>query len=235
MRALAEVAMRSTAKTLIVFAAVVLHAAVRAQDEGGPQTRDWPRFHVGVGVGHVGSGFSLTAADVGGIPAQIGTDAPVDSGTGRKLVAGFRPLRVVGVEIQYLDLGDGSADSRVGGRIPFQLLQMEASADARVVSALLFIPERAPSIDFYAKVGMAQLDESLEVSGYTSLLPGCVPAIPNCEFDTRVDTSDSAAYAGFGARFKIARVLAVRAEYEAIDRGGGDPATLLSIGIAAEF
>jgi hypothetical protein len=223
-------------RPLLLIAAFVTHDAVRAQDGPQTQAREWPRFHIGVGAASVGSDLTLNVSDAGGIPAQIGQNTEVDSGTAQKAVAGFRPLRVVGVELEYLDLGDGSARSRVGGgQVPSQYLQVNGSSEAWVVSALLFIPERAASVDVYAKVGVADLEESLRASGYTTLLPGCLPAFPNCAFDTRVKKSDASPYVGFGARFKIARFVGFRVEYEAIDRDGRDAATLLSLGIAAEF
>ena len=55
-----------------------------------------------------------------------------------------------------------------------------------------------------------------------------------CTFSSDVDQSDSGAYLGFGARFRIARAVAVRVEYEALDRDVGDNTTMLSLGIAWE-
>lgn len=220
-------------RALVFLAAVAAHGAVRAQSGNEPQAQDWPRFHVGVASAPMRSGTSLNllVSEVGGIPAQIGRDAPVDAGTPRKLVMGFRHLRVVGVELQYIDLGDGSAYQRGPGQT--ERLQMRGKSDATTVSALLFFPDRTASADFYGKVGFTKLSESFEVSGYTINLPGCVFAA-NCSFDTRVDSSESVANLGLGARIKIARRWAARIEYEAIDRDE-KPVTLLSFGIAAEF
>jgi hypothetical protein len=160
----------------------------------------------------------------------------VEGGTAWKLVGGFRPIRVVGVEIQYLDFGDGDESFRSGGggQIPRQLAEASASSDATVVSATFFIPERVQTADFYAKLGMAHLDDALQVSGYDANGPGCVPAIPNCAFDLSVETSDSVPYVGLGARFTVGPATGVRVEFEAIDRDAGDATTLLSVGVAWE-
>ena len=99
-----------------------------------------------------------------------------------------------------------------------------------MLSALLFIPEASQSIDVYGKVGVADLDESFVASATdTRAAAGCRP------FSSSIEQSDSAPYVGFGGRFKIAREFALRVEYEAIDRDGGDPIAMLSLGIAVEF
>jgi hypothetical protein len=121
---------------------------------------------------------------------------------------------------------------------------MSASAKGLVLAAMLFFPEPLASFDVYTKVGVAHLDESLDAYAQDLLTPECQPSPltvgpgrsfpPFCFFSNAVDQSDSGAYLGFGARFKIARAAGVRVEYEAVDRDGGDPTTLLSVGIAWE-
>jgi len=68
----------------------------------------------------------------------------VEPDTGGKLVVGFRPLRVVGAEFQYVDFGEGNREKRgSGGQVPFQIVSLESSTDATVLTALLFVPEHA--------------------------------------------------------------------------------------------
>ena len=229
---------RSSNQLLIVIAAFGTAGVVRAQDEA--QVREWPRLHIGIAGGPTELGRSLS--EIGGSLEQFWGDLPVESGTGRKLVVGFRPVRVVGAEIQYVDLGEGVAsDSRrwplFSPTVPttVQSIHLESSANARVLTALLFIPERATWFDVYGKVGIAELRESLEVHTWDQEPPECrYPVAYGCTFDSEEEHTDTRPYVGFGARFKVARRWAVRVEYEAIDRDVGDNATVFSLGIAWE-
>ena len=114
-------------------------------------------------------------------------------------------------------------------------LTMKGRSTAWVVSGVLFIPERSPTADVYAKVGVAELDESLEAQHFAIVVGGCViSACPRIDVESEVRQSDSRPYVGIGARFKVARAVGVRVEYEAIDRDPGDDTTMLSLGVALE-
>jgi len=230
---------------LIALAAFGASCGAAAQD----QQRDWPRFHLGIAVGPSLLGHDMAEA---GVPEQPWGNRSVDSDTGLKLVAGFRPVRVVGLEIQFIDFGEGAVEAHAGpllggGQVTYweQSSSMTSSADGKVLAALLFIPEASPRIDIYAKVGVAHLDESLTAAATSYHPPECSPIIStvpprvsypsSCSFRSDVDKSGSEPYLGFGARFKVASAAGVRVEYEAVIRNGGDPTQLLSVGIAHEF
>jgi hypothetical protein len=217
--------MRSVVQLLAVISAVGSGTVTQAQE--------WPRYHVGVAMGLKDTELDVNLSEAGGIPAQIWGDTTLEGDRPWKLAVGFRPVRVVGVEIQYLDLGDGDGRLRGGGggQVPRQYARIRASSDATVVSALLFIPERARTADFYGKIGIAALDEAFQVSGYDSIAPGCQPA---CGFDISFEKSDSVPYVGIGARFKLGAATGVRVEFDAIDRDGGDPMRSVSVGVAWE-
>lgn len=201
----------------------------QAQDDGSAE--EWPRFHVGVAVGV--SQLSPDSWSSAGVPEHIRpSDSPEASPTGWKVVAGFRPTRFVGAELQYADFGTAtSRSSASGNQVVRRGRFMRNQADATIVSALLFLPERRAA-DFYGKVGVAKVEQSLLVSVYDYV--ACGPPGPNCEFFSAVTESDSRAYLGIGARFKVARDWAIRVEYEAIDGDGGDNTTMLSLGVAWE-
>jgi len=222
----------SAVKTAIVLAAFGTADVARAQD-GDP---DWPRFHMGVAVGEAQLGPDMSEA---GVPEHIWGNASVDTDTGNKLVFGFRPIRVVGVEFQALDLGDGETQAHAGefhalGQVSYwdQSSYMTASADATVLTALLFIPESSQWLDVYGKVGVAVLDESFRAAAQSTIAAECQPV---CTFRAEVDQSYTTPYVGFGARFKVARAAAIRIEYETIDRDEGDNTTMLSVGVAVEW
>ena len=227
--------MRSPIQLLVVIAAFGTDAIVRAQDDA--QVKDWPRFHIGLAVGESDLQWNWSQS---GLPEHFWSDETTEPDRVLKVVAGFRPFRVVGFEMQYIDFDE--ADMRVRGNLLFSFAQtggrfydqssyMKADADAWVLSALLFIPEPSPSFDVYGKAGVAYLDESFVADAYTL---DCTP-ISQCirTFHSDVHQSDAELYVGIGAQFKIAPAVAVRVEYEAIDRDR-DPAAMLSVGIAWE-
>jgi len=172
--------------------------------------------------------------------AQVWGDQRTDDSKGWKVAAGFRPLRIVGAEIQYVDFGEDEVSKTRGFGAQVRTitdgLDMKASATAWVVSALLFIPERSPMVDVYGKVGMAALDESLEAHTFHITIGNCViSACPRDDLYSDVHESDTRPYLGIGARFLVGRGAAVRVEYEAIDRDTGDETTMFSVGVGKEF
>ena len=230
--------MRSSIQLLVVIAAFGTDAVVRAQDEA--QAQEWPRYHVGAGKG-LGNADFLTDWESAGVPEFIRPTKSLETGSGTRwrLSAGFRPLRVVGLEIEYMALGDGKAED---GYSPNASISrgdywLKAEASATVLTAVLFIPDRSPSFDFYGKVGVAEYKESFDVyvSNWT---PMCrlqpFGQKPECLFANQGHQTESQPYLGIGARVKVARTWAVRLEYEAIDRDVGDPTTMFSLGIAWE-
>ena len=239
--------MRSSIQLLIVIAAFGA-GVVRAQDEA--QAEEWPRFHFGVAVSSPND-WSVDISEAG-VPFPdpiLAGDRSGGPDTGWKLVTGFRPLRVVGVEFQYVEFAEGETGVyggfSYGGRFDVwqQETEMKVNTQARVLSAVLFIPEASPNLDIYGKVGVADVDESISASAIvrvTGVPEECAPGgfrerpTGPCLFTSDLDESDSAPYVGIGARFRIGSAAAIRVEYEAIDRDGGDRATMFSLGIAWE-
>jgi OmpA family protein len=204
-------------------------AVARAQDE-------WPRFHFGLAVGQAHHGPTLSDA---GTPDEIPPailsrfgSRDADSVTGWKVVAGFRPARVVGAEIEYVDFGEAEIPPPSGNAIVRTHLSMASRAEALVLTSLLFIPEPMSNIDVYGKVGVAKLDESFQVFALENSSVEC--RNPWCQFQRDVHQTDSRPYVGFGARFQLGPG-ALRIEYELIDRDNGDDTTMLSIGLAGEW
>jgi hypothetical protein len=223
----------SSVKALIVLAAFSIAGAGRAQDDQAAD-RGKPRFYVGVALGRsvdLNSALSLSSA---GAPPEIldrfGDRSPPSSAKALKLVAGSRPARVVGVELQYVEFGEGEIPGPTGNSVISSHVAMESSADATMLSALLFAPLRSPSFDVYGKVGVANLDESLR--GYAVIVGAPCLSSP-CTFIADVHEADSHPYFAVGFRAEITRMVAFRAEYEAIDRDGEDT-TMFSLGVAWE-
>jgi len=228
--------MRSSIHLLVVIAVFGTAGVARAQDEA--QVQDWPRFHIGGAVSE--SNLLVWDWADSGLPERFWGNDSVESGTAWKIAASFRPVRIVGVEFQFIDFGEGteratSGWSLGGGQVPTnreRSSSLNASAEARVLSALLFVPEQLPLIDVYGKIGIADLDESI-IANATEYV--CTPlSICRSDFSSELRQSDVGPYVGFGARIKVGAAAGVRAELEAVDRDGGDPMTFLSVGIAWE-
>jgi opacity protein-like surface antigen len=223
---------RSSIQLLVVIAAFGTAPVARAQE--------WPRYHVGVGIG-LGKADFGTDWESAGVPERIRPTRSLDSESGSRwrLSAGFRPLRVVGAEIEYIALGDGKAEDGYSPNASISLGDhlLKTKASATVLTAVLFIPDPSPSFDVYGKVGVAEYRESFDVhvSNWT-IMCRLQPfgQAPECLFDNEGHHTDSQPYVGIGARFKIASNLAARIEYEAIDGDVGDNATMFSLNIAWE-
>jgi hypothetical protein len=184
----------------------------------------------------------MSEAGVALPPEPLVGPRTAEPSSGRKLVAGFRPVQLVGIEVQYLELGEGEA--RLSGGWQFAYAQLptayeqtnllQAKTDASVLSAILFLPVTDARFDVYGKIGIAKLDESIAT---TVVRYDCGFPLPSCQNVSYTDArqSDTVPYLGIGARLRVARAAAVRLEYEGIERDAGDRTTMLSLGVAWEF
>jgi opacity protein-like surface antigen len=135
-----------------------------------------------------------------------------------QLMAGVRPISLLGAEVDYMDFG------HPGG----SLNGAPASATLKGAAAfgLLYLP--VPVIDIYAKAGLARLQSSL--GGVSAVQPACVP----CALSLfRLDRTNTHFAAGAGAQYKLG-AFALRAEYEYFNAGGANPG-LVSLGITWTF
>jgi opacity protein-like surface antigen len=135
-----------------------------------------------------------------------------------QLMAGVRPISLLGAEIDYIDFG------HPGGN----LNGAPASATLKGAAAfgVLYLP--VPVIDIYAKVGLARLQSSL--GGVSAVQPDCVPCAPSL---FQLDRTNTHFAAGAGAQYKLG-AFALRAEYEYFDAGGANSG-LVSLGITWTF
>jgi outer membrane protein with beta-barrel domain len=155
--------------------------------------------------------------------------------TGWKVLAGIRPISLIGVELEYADFGHPSALTPAPAsfsNIFSNLLGIRADAHptATSLSGLLYAPVPLPLLDLYGKVGISQLRTDVHAAVVCTTV-NCPPTIPFPPL-ARYEATTNFAY-GAGAQLKLS-ALAVRLEYERLSAGGGDPA-LLSIGVAWAF
>ncbi|MGQ0834229.1 MAG: outer membrane beta-barrel protein [Gammaproteobacteria bacterium] len=130
--------------------------------------------------------------------------------TAWKIIAGFRPIDLFGVEATYMDLGDEEASIPGLGT---------ATAKAKAIAAfgVLFLP--LMPIDLFAKAGIAQWNVEGGFSG-----------ISGASFDE--DGTEFAYGAGVQARLGS---LAIRGEYEALDIEDTDGADLFTLAFTYTF
>lgn len=178
------------AKIALFGLATLLAAPAFAADNG---------FYLGAAVGQ---GY-VKASDV----QNFSVDDFDANDTGYKIIAGYRILKILGVEANYFDLGSAS-DTVAGANVKADTTGLDAFA-------LLYLP--IPVIDLFAKVGVVNWDQKVSVS---SLGSGS-------------DSGNDLAYGlGVGAAFSHA---AVRLEYERFEIPNTDSVDMLSLGFTWTF
>jgi opacity protein-like surface antigen len=140
-----------------------------------------------------------------------------------KVIAGIRPISLIGAELSYIDFGHPSGNiNGVASDVS------EKGADA---FAVLYLP--VPVVDVFVKAGLARL-QSTTNSGLRIGIGACTITDPNCgPVLFRLDRTNTSFAAGAGAQFKLG-TWAVRAEYERFNAAGGNP-SLVSLGLTWTF
>lgn len=139
-----------------------------------------------------------------------------------KVTAGIRPIAPLGVEAEYIDFG------RPGPYSDGDYAVADMHATAAAVLGVAYLPLPLPLLDIYGKAGVARLQSDIRVNGAAYCATVCYPS-----FSFRRDQTNTDFAYGAGVQTKFYN-LAVRAEYERISAGGGDP-ELYSVGVAWTF
>jgi len=158
-------------------------------------------FYLGAGVtqaklDNVGKDFSTSNLN----------DFKLDN-TAWKVIAGFRPLKILAIEANYDDLG---SEGRTTGGVRFN-----ANAKAFAAYAVGFLP--IPVVDLYAKAGLARWETTASATGL---------------FDLDDHGTEFAYGAGVQLHFGS---LAARLEYEQFDVKHTDGVELLTLGATWTF
>jgi len=136
-----------------------------------------------------------------------------------KLLAGIRPISLVGVEIAYDDFGH---PNRHNG-----FLATDVGMKGESVFGVLYLP--VPIVDICLKAGLARIDSTATTNIVCPLGYLC-PALASPAPERRTNVGFAG---GAGAQFNIGS-LAVRGEYERFSAAGGNP-SLLSVGVIWKF
>lgn len=137
-----------------------------------------------------------------------------------KALAGFRPLRVVGAEVEYLDFGHPGSDGTNADYYSNYYYGPDSHPRALAAFAVGYLPLPVPSLDVFGKVGAARLRTTVDGFDGGSCLPGSA-----CPATTQIGSQnrwDSKFAYGVGVQSKFWGV-SLRAEYERISSTYGDP------------
>jgi OmpA-OmpF porin, OOP family len=168
-------------------------------------------FYLGAGVG-----YSTVRSDdpAYGLPGYFN-----DHQTAWKVIAGIRPIPVVGAEAEYIDFGHPDHDFGASGYANYGL---DSHPRAAALFGVGYLPLPVPFFDVFAKAGIARLQTDV-----TTVVGSCTPSstcVNEPVFYRQNQTDNRFAY-GVGLQSK-AWGFAFRAEYERISSQFGDPDAL---------
>jgi opacity protein-like surface antigen len=126
---------------------------------------------------------------------------------GYKLIAGIRPLDVLGAEINYVDLGKTDGNGTGGA--------LRSKAQLFNASVVGYVP--LPFIDIFGKVGIARSKARYQQQGISNL---------------KLDSTDFTWGAGVQAHFGS---LGARLEYERFNLPRTNAASMVSLGVTWTF
>ncbi|MGD0489957.1 MAG: hypothetical protein ABSC32_00300 [Steroidobacteraceae bacterium] len=167
----------------------------------------------GVGASNVGNNNNYDYGYYGGYS---------DHDAAWKVIAGIRPLPIVGGEIEYIDFGSGNGATGFYGN-GYLYSNASSHPKATVLYGLGYLPLPLPFLDVYGKLGVARLQSNITTYAYTSGY--CAPPYSACSAPAsyRTDQTDTRLAYGAGVQAKW-QDFAFRAEYERISSQFGDPA-----------
>ncbi|HLZ97326.1 MAG TPA: outer membrane beta-barrel protein [Steroidobacteraceae bacterium] len=167
-------------------------------------------FYLGAGVG-----YSTVRSDdpAYGLPGYFN-----DHQTAWKLIAGVRPISILGAEYEYIDFGHPGSDSGYSG---FNYYGLDSHPRASALFGVGYLPLPIPVFDVYGKAGVARLQTDV-----TTFVGQACPLNQTCpgSYFRHDETHERFAY-GVGVQSKVWGV-SLRAEYERISSQFGDPDAL---------
>ena len=164
-------------------------------------------FYLGAGVGYSTIRSDDTAY---GLPGYFN-----DHQTAWKLIAGVRPISILGAEFEYIDFGQPGNHHNYDPNY----YGLDSHPRASALFAVGYLPLPIPLIDVYGKAGVARLQTDV-----TTFVPSCGTSAycttPSTSF--RQNQTDNRFAYGVGVQSKYWGV-SFRAEYERISSQYGDP------------
>ena len=174
--------------------------------------------------GSLGQG-QVNATSGGEVPAP--TDHFSENHVAFKLLAGVRPLSLIGAEVEYIDFGRPNGSLGAAPAI--------VTIKGPAAFAVLYLP--VPIVDVFVKAGAARMRTTVNGNAYEECPaylssngsgPDCPPSVP-----FRISRTETSVAGGAGVQYKSG-AFAVRGEYERFTTAGAHP-RLLSIGATWTF
>lgn len=189
-------------------------------------------FYVGAAAGKAKPQSDLNLG-IFGLPLPAAPFSFPSSTNGWKVFAGIRPVSIFGAESEYVDFGSFNGSATLAPGVATNGINATAAthSTAGALFAVGYLP-LPPSLDAFAKAGVAHLRTSVTANGELSCpieLPCLVPVVPSYSAS---HSGTNFAY-GVGVQLRLAS-LGVRGEYERISASGGDT-ELLSLGVIWVF
>lgn len=148
--------------------------------------------------------------------------------TGWKVFAGWRPIQMLGVEAEYVDLGSRT------NTVPYAEYGVQQHIAASAVAALAvgYLPQPLPYFDFYGKLGVADL--RINATQPFVCPPWLVCPLQSLTPPVVSDTSRARLAYGAGVQLRLGVPMLLRLEYQGFSNSGGDQ-SLLSLDLALSF
>jgi hypothetical protein len=211
--------------TPAIAAAPLAHAAT-----------DLLKFYLGASLGRADLRARYPALIA--IPTGVADGSFSRADTAWQLTGGIRTLEVLGVEVDYFDLGDGAATVASPG--PDTVADAHLSQSGEAAFAVFHLP--IPLVDVYFKAGIARLrsQASATITG-PGCLPGyacplfCITGLP-CGVSSHnqsLATTETKFAAGAGVAWKLGD-WSIRGDYERFTALGEHP-SLVSLGVTWSF
>jgi hypothetical protein len=168
-------------------------------------------FYLGAGAGY----STIRSDDASyGLPGYYN-----DHQTAWKVIAGIRPISLIGAEYEYIDFGQPGNH----GYNSINFNGFDSHPRASALFAVGYLPIPVPFFDIFGKLGVARLQTDV-----TSVTPDvtCPVNVMTCPpiYSRHEQTDNKLAY-GLGVQSKVWGV-SFRAEYERISSKFGDPDAL---------
>jgi hypothetical protein len=197
---------------MIGLGVLAVSTAARAENPLG--------VYIGVGVGESQIGNSSDYYNSYGYSGGFH-----DHDAAWKVIAGLRPIPLVGAEFEYIDFGNAGGNSGTySGTYDYGV---SAHPKATVLYGLGYLPLPLPFLDVYGKLGVAHLQTDNSYY-YSDVCPLPIAAPAGCTAgSSRLDREDTRFAYGAGVQAKF-QDFAFRGEYERISSPYGDPNTLMA-------
>ncbi len=175
-------------------------------------------FYIGAGVGESQIGNNNNYYNAYGYPGAFH-----DHDAAWKVIAGLRPISIVGAELEYIDFGNaGGNNGYYSGLYDYGV---SAHPKATVLYGVGYLPIPLPYLDVYGKLGVAHLQTNNSYFSNACGLPVATGS-GSCVTASRFDQQDNKFAYGAGVQAKF-QDFAFRGEYERISSTYGDPNALM--------